>query len=260
MRLSNVPPPMALHEIALESNAIDVTVTVDHRDIRVILIGVLHCGGVSLYEWPVTSMIHQPPSHKWTANPMSDGGLPTLMYIQGAFGARNSLQICLLLLSHDMESSIVSVLTSGGHVLGKLSSHSRVIEGIVTNGPCTNSGTYIVAEKNKNLAGEDMERDISRLNDDIEIGLKLAPPIVGRADAIRYAGTLDAPFDEAPAHEEIIFSLSENGSLFANERRLARNCTSFLVTPAHLIFTTSQHLLKFAHMAKSTEGMIRCLR
>ena len=46
---------------------------------------------------------------------------------------------------------------------------------------------------------------------------------------------------------KIDFSLS-NGRLFADKRQLAQNCTSFLVTPAHLIFTTGQHLLKFVHM------------
>jgi elongator complex protein 1 len=29
---------------------------------------------------------------------------------------------------------------------------------------------------------------------------------------------------------------------------LVRNCTSFAITPAHLIYTTSQHLLKFVHL------------
>lgn len=55
----------------------------------------------------------------------------------------------------------------------------------------------------------------------------------------------------------IRFSLSENGSLFADERRLVRNCSSFLVTPAHLIYTTSQHLLKFVHLGLNTDGKVQ---
>lgn len=47
---------------------------------------------------------------------------------------------------------------------------------------------------------------------------------------------------------EIAFGLTKSGVLFANERILVRNCTSFVVTPAHLIFTTTQHLLKFVHL------------
>ncbi|RAL64465.1 hypothetical protein DID88_001941 [Monilinia fructigena] len=46
------------------------------------------------------------------------------------------------------------------------------------------------------------------------------------------------------------FGLSNNGHLFANTRLLVRNCTSFLVTPAHLIFTTTTHLLKFVHITE----------
>ncbi|KAJ5673873.1 hypothetical protein N7462_009312 [Penicillium macrosclerotiorum] len=48
--------------------------------------------------------------------------------------------------------------------------------------------------------------------------------------------------------ERILISLTRTGTLYANKRVLAKNCTSFLVTPAHLLFTTSQHLLKFVHL------------
>lgn len=47
--------------------------------------------------------------------------------------------------------------------------------------------------------------------------------------------------------------MSRNGVLFANQRLLAKNCTSFLLTPAHIVFTTSQHLLKFVHIT-NVEG------
>ena len=44
------------------------------------------------------------------------------------------------------------------------------------------------------------------------------------------------------------FGLTRSGVLYANERMLVRNCTSFVVTPVHLVFTTTQHLLKFVHL------------
>jgi len=53
--------------------------------------------------------------------------------------------------------------------------------------------------------------------------------------------------------ETIAFALTPNGSLFANKRRLAKDCTSFAVTPAHLIYTTTQHFLKLVHMT-TVEG------
>jgi len=54
-------------------------------------------------------------------------------------------------------------------------------------------------------------------------------------------------------NETIAFGLTPNGSLFANKRRLAKDCTSFVVTPAHLIYTTTQHFLKLVHMT-TVEG------
>ena len=60
------------------------------------------------------------------------------------------------------------------------------------------------------------------------------------------------------ADQTIVFGLSSNSTLYAysqaagtstfQERLQVRNCTSFLVTPAHLIFTTTQHFLKFVHL------------
>jgi elongator complex protein 1 len=46
------------------------------------------------------------------------------------------------------------------------------------------------------------------------------------------------------------FGLTKSGVLYANERMLVRNCTSFVASTAHLIFTTTQHLLKFVHLAR----------
>lgn len=51
----------------------------------------------------------------------------------------------------------------------------------------------------------------------------------------------------------IAFGLTKDGLLYANERLIAHNCTSFLVTALHLIFTTSQHFLKFVHIAPVNE-------
>ncbi|KAL8905894.1 MAG: hypothetical protein Q9171_006493 [Xanthocarpia ochracea] len=51
------------------------------------------------------------------------------------------------------------------------------------------------------------------------------------------------------------FTLVENGSLLFKRRLLAKGCTSYQVTPSHLIFTTSQHLLKFVHLASSLEEL-----
>ncbi|KAF1849738.1 elongator complex protein 1 [Cucurbitaria berberidis CBS 394.84] len=53
--------------------------------------------------------------------------------------------------------------------------------------------------------------------------------------------------------QTLAFGLTKGGVLYANERILVRNCTSFVVAPAHLIFTTTQHVLKFVHLTSANE-------
>lgn len=62
----------------------------------------------------------------------------------------------------------------------------------------------------------------------------------------------DAPWIKAitsEANEHILFSLSRTGILSASKRQIARNCSSFAVTPSHLVYTTTSHLLKFVHIS-----------
>ncbi|KKA27450.1 hypothetical protein TD95_004691 [Thielaviopsis punctulata] len=54
---------------------------------------------------------------------------------------------------------------------------------------------------------------------------------------------------------EIGVGLSRNGVLYAGQTVLAKNCTSFLVTPDHIVFTTNTHLVKFVHLVDSVEAM-----
>ncbi|KAF2663962.1 elongator complex protein-like protein 1 [Microthyrium microscopicum] len=63
------------------------------------------------------------------------------------------------------------------------------------------------------------------------------------------------PWLEAITYAEVTtpFGLSESGVLYAGNKVLTQNCTSFLVTPLHLVFTTSNHLLKVIHLAADDE-------
>ncbi|OAA69460.1 iki3 [Cordyceps fumosorosea ARSEF 2679] len=53
----------------------------------------------------------------------------------------------------------------------------------------------------------------------------------------------------------IAFGLSRNGHIYANSRQLAKNCTSFILTPHHLIFTTSNHFVKYVHLMDDVEEL-----
>ncbi|RMX99264.1 hypothetical protein D0868_09634 [Hortaea werneckii] len=52
------------------------------------------------------------------------------------------------------------------------------------------------------------------------------------------------------------FSLSENGALRKQGKPLPIRCTSFVATSSHLIFTTTNHLLKFVHLADDEDLQI----
>lgn len=59
---------------------------------------------------------------------------------------------------------------------------------------------------------------------------------------------------KSDSYKIVVFGLSENGRLYADERLLASACTSFSLTNAHLIFTTNQHVIKFVHITPSIHG------
>ncbi|KAF3765858.1 IkappaB kinase complex, IKAP component [Cryphonectria parasitica EP155] len=77
----------------------------------------------------------------------------------------------------------------------------------------------------------------------------------GNAEALESLATgfpLQLPWVEITHidDEMVAFGMSRSGHLYANSRLLVKNCTSFLVTCDHLIFTTSNHFLKFVHLNK----------
>jgi len=168
MRFANVPPPMALHELKFDNNAIDVVLSTCCDNMSSILVEVyFNREKISVYSWSMESKGQQPPS---------------------------------------------------------------------------------LVEPTSSLAKIDLH------------GLVLVECKLPTIEAIRWQEELKSQMnglvngDKALHGKEIRFNVSENGSLFANERRLVRNCTSFLVTPAHLIFTTSQHLLKLVHLGEEADG------
>lgn len=246
MRVANVPPPMALHELTLESNIVDVAISTDYTEPDAIILAVLHHAGCSLYEWPIALIGKTPPTQKWTFNVDQRGKAESSMYLQVASSSGATSTSCILLLSSDSEASKISILGKYGALLGSLSSRDRSIEGIVTNGPCSENETYLCIDNDYGIDSEALESGIAEVNEQHDLKLAVVTPssVPGR-DAIR-CGSHDTM--------GIIFSSTENSSLFANDRRLTRNCTSFLVTPAHLIFTTSQNLLKFVHMTEVAGG------
>jgi elongator complex protein 1 len=74
-------------------------------------------------------------------------------------------------------------------------------------------------------------------------------------DACVFQLSVPVPGEPNGYHEPTFrkVSLDSKNTLRADGHVLARDCSSFAVTDAHIIFTTTQHLLKFVHLAEPKE-------
>lgn len=223
LRTANVPPPMALHEVEVLSNVIDVAFNVDAS-----LIAVLHQKGISIFEWKSVASSAAPPELTGRVTFDKDEFF-TPAYQQISFAGTSEV----LVLRKDETGANIN-----------------------RYGFNDDTGRMELVESNANPTSA-----ISTLSSFTKDGVAY-PFVQGRKGDL-----LSLTFgDHSLAHcsfpmylpwveisggeDEIAFGLSSHGHLYANSRLLVKNCTSFLVTSAHLIFTTTTHLLKFVHITQ----------
>ena len=203
MRLANVPPPMALHELRLHDNATDVTITARQG---VTIIVVLFHDALSCYEWRLPEDVGKEPTNKWTTK----------------------------------TSSMMDALN--GHIVELEKNINQSVffdrDGWLSVVQSRTSGSVIVAVETHN--GE--IKSAPRLSEEDQIGTG------NRSRLLAPNKHTESPF---LAQGSVI--LSSSGRLTVDGRDICRNCTSFLKTPSHLIFTTSQHLLKFVHITEAEQ-------
>ena len=261
MRLANVPPPMALHEIEINSNIIDVALTIRALPHPRAIIVVLHHQGYNEFEWSLSSMVQNPPICRFTfyfkATSTDEIMSQDRLYLQVSFSGNASL-----IFSKSVDRSTLTVIGDRGSQTSQFQMDDANVEGMIRDSWVSQPKTYIATNHDGTPTSKDLEDRFQSFNSFNLNGIELAllPFSSQRIDAVvcgfevKHAVDRLANGTETRANKDVIFSVAENGTLFANERRLAKNCTSFLVTPAHLIFTTSQHLLKFVHLRPDTEG------
>ncbi|KAG0156878.1 hypothetical protein PDIDSM_4060 [Penicillium digitatum] len=227
LRMAGVPPPMAHNELALDSNAIDVAFSKSGARIAVLMSNKL-----SIYLWSLKSRPVPIPILE-SSCPLSD----TV--------ASRPRQIAFL-----NENEVFVLKDTGPN-----SSH---IERTILDTRTTES-VYQAADEEQ-LAS--IFAGIGHQTLWFSHARQPARPVSYSSIEESSSGNLDiAPWGESPnvdshwarvvsisENERILITLTRTGALHANKRVLARNCTSFLVTPSHLLFTTSAHLLKFVHL------------
>lgn len=232
-RTANVPPPMALFNIEASHTVIDVAFSQDNSSMAV-----LHQGGLDLFEWQTKNKRSLSPRHLATYDFKSDGlvanalqvflshhGQPDILYFN------EGLKVCRATLNDTGDS-----LVAEEPVLLEEEAIFLQANSIMTSpGPDKVADAYFQTKSGK---------------------LVRLPSQDSAFEALAISFPLQLPWVETVELEDqvVAFGLSRSGHLYANTRQLVKNCTSFLVTCDHLIFTTSNHLLKFVHLARP-EGM-----
>ncbi|KAI0852097.1 IkappaB kinase complex, IKAP component [Daldinia vernicosa] len=219
-RTANVPPPMALFELQASSPIIDVTFSPANT-----FMAVLHQFGVDVYEWKLKGQRSLPPSLVGSMTFAKDNSDNYYLPLQIAV-TENSVIHCL-----GFEKGPVIQSHPFDRTTGEFSSNSSIYAGSMFGFVrLTQSGSTEV------LVQDCLGRFHGVVNQQDDLYSVRLPSQLPWSEVIDLAGNV------------IAVGLSRNGHLYANSRLLMKNCTSFLVTPAHLIATTTSHLVKFIHL------------
>ncbi|KAI0453178.1 IKI3 family-domain-containing protein [Xylaria acuta] len=220
-RTANVPPPMAMFELPISSPALDVAFSPANT-----FMAVLHQTGVDLYEWTTKQQRPLSPHLLGTTKFTREHPGEYLLPLQISVTETPSIYcLCFgrdgpLIYSQRFDSSSGEFSPDNTMYAGSMFGFSRLTQAI--------SEDVVTQDAHGRFHG------VASLADELY--------------SVRHSSQL--PWSEIIdlAGNVIAIGLSRNGHLYANTRLLVKNCTSFLVTPAHLIITTTNQLLKFIHL------------
>ncbi|CAG8976503.1 hypothetical protein HYALB_00006000 [Hymenoscyphus albidus] len=222
LRTANVPPPMAAHDLEVQENAIDIAFNHDGS-----LMAVLHLKGIALFEMNLNSSSSSPPSltGKVTFEKIES---TDDVFQQITFTNKNYLLVLQPI------GSTEPVKRYG--INEDTGPMEQVPSGITTNAIIRTMSSFCEDETSHPFAQTSAGEIHSLAFGDHSLGACNFSAYLPWVEMIKFKD------------EFISFGMSSNGHLYANNRLLVKNCTSFLVTPAHLIFTTTTHLIKFVHI------------
>ncbi|RAH77059.1 killer toxin sensitivity protein [Aspergillus japonicus CBS 114.51] len=232
LRLAGVPPPMAHNELTLDSNIIDVAFSKSGTRIAI-----LENDRFSVFIWALKTRPVPVPILE-SSYPLSDA--PNSRPRQIAF----------------INETEVFVLKSS-----------------VPNNTCIERTTLETRETKVAYQAADSEQIMSMFaslgHESLWFSHILGPtqPITYSYISMPSPNQFEVmPWSQSPSaetywaqavqiseDETLLISLTKSGALYANKTLLAKNCTSFLLTQAHIIFTTSLHLIKFVHLRRAEE-------
>lgn len=233
-RTANIPPPMAMFSIEASHTVIDVAFSQDNS-----FMAVLHHGGLDLFEWQTRNKRSLAPRLLAAYDFKSDGLV------------HNALQVSV---SHYGQADILYFNSGLKICTGRLNDKTG---SVIVKEPVLleEEAIFLQADSITRTPGQDSIADAYFQTKTGRL-VRLSSQD-GSFEALTTGFPLQLPWVETVEIEDytLAFGLSRSGHLYANSRQLVKNCTSFLVTSDHLIFTTSNHFLKFVHLARP-EGML----
>ncbi|KAM0473408.1 hypothetical protein ACHAPX_008155 [Trichoderma viride] len=227
-RTANVPPPMSLFEVKAESSIVDVAFGRQNSSFAI-----LHQKGVDLYELPLKNGRSIKPVEVLKL-PFDTPNMPEHhIPLRICWVADNSLR-CM---SYQDDLGHLQLVVSTGE--GNTAEISMLDSNLVLGATATREDDDTVESY-----GQDQSGRLYKLSNSGD-------------EVLPFQFTTQLPWFEVSKHEDIemAFGLSRAGHIFANSRLLAKNCTSFVVTPNHLIYTTSNHFVKYVHLTTDVEDL-----
>ena len=257
LRLANIPPPMALHELSLVSSAVDVAILEPNNSSSIAKIAVLMSTDIVVYGWNITVKPTQIPFSlvSQAVSSVKDDKVSAYLHPvnqqiafsnDGDIMLLQSCEIGTIINTYSFQDKFLKLVKSTNHspILGIIRSISVTdsvpylfhTSGEVVSDPVTTSSS-----EEKRLVSRSLVASFPSSTYKIEL--------VSMKHRTSNPNNISVDGSAFPAGTNIVFGLTYNGALFANERCLTKDCTSFLLTPTHLIYTSTQHLLKFVHLA-----------
>lgn len=227
-RTANVPPPMALYELEISHTVIDVAFAEDNSSMAV-----LHHGGLALFEWQTKNGRSLSPRLLATYDSGSDGPVKSALQVSLA----SPREPDVLYFNAGLKTCRFSLASE---TKGLIMSNSVLLE---------EEALFLQA---KAIPVESEEAGTRKTQFQTRSGRLVGLSSAGALEPLGTSFPLQLPWVETIEvdDEMVAIGLSRSGHLYANSRQLVKNCTSFLVTCDHLIFTTSTHFLKFVHLSR----------
>ncbi|CUS09589.1 unnamed protein product [Tuber aestivum] len=224
LRVANIPPPMALKEVELKSTPVDVAISPSGR-----LIAVLRDKALDLIRWDFAR-------NKLVSGPILTSNIvefdPGQYPRQISFADDETLGVV-----RDIGvGSVLKVISipNDGQGISKCTHEFQNGATAVRLGGVPGRRTLFYQDSERNVYFYDTE-------DRSEKYITQLPAI--------------CPWLEIGFHQEMVFGLSGDGRLYVNSKPIASNCTSFAITPTHLVYTTTRHFVKFVHLHDSYQEL-----